>query len=146
MINTEKVEDFYLDYFNNYLTIDRIASDYGYSKDKAEALISFGRKINHSRSTTKQTKATKHRKNWRLWLQSCDLMIAAGFEPNARYSIDYGKNSITLTLDENGKRKVSDTARGATLDLNNSKLAPYDFTNGVHWQFSDGVIVIREGR
>jgi len=48
-----------------------------------------------------------------------------------------------LRLASEGKlRKVSATARGATLDINNSKLRAYDFSHGIRWHFLDGQITI----
>ena len=44
-----KAEQAYLDYFNNYLTIERFASDYGLSVENATLLINQGRKMNHAR-------------------------------------------------------------------------------------------------
>ena len=45
-----EAEQAYLDYFNNYLTIDRFASDYRLSVDNATLLINLGRKLNHARA------------------------------------------------------------------------------------------------
>ena len=45
-----EAEQAYLDYFNNYLTIERFASDYGLSVDNATLLINLGRKLNHARA------------------------------------------------------------------------------------------------
>ena len=92
----------------------------------------------------KHTKATIHRKQWRLWLQGDAQMAEAGFKANARYSVDYGDKQITLTLADDGKRKVSDTARGATIDLNNNALAKYNFSQGAVWRFVNGAIIITE--
>lgn len=36
---------FYLDWVNNYLTVEKIASDYGLTKKKAKALIVEGKKL-----------------------------------------------------------------------------------------------------
>tara|TARA_B110000261_G_scaffold79412_1_gene91368 strand:+ start:1076 stop:1255 length:180 start_codon:yes stop_codon:yes gene_type:complete len=38
-----QVIDFYLDWFNNYLTIDKIAEHHGLDVDDAKALINMGR-------------------------------------------------------------------------------------------------------
>ena len=38
-----QVIDFYLDWFNNYLTIDKIAEHHGIDVDDAKALINMGR-------------------------------------------------------------------------------------------------------
>ena len=45
-----EAEQAYLDYFNNYLTIERFASDYKLSVDNATLLINLGRKLNHARA------------------------------------------------------------------------------------------------
>ena len=45
-----EAEQAYLDYFNNYLTIERFASDYRLSVDNATLLINLGRKLNHARA------------------------------------------------------------------------------------------------
>ena len=42
-----KLELFYLDYFNNFITIAKFAEFYGISEDKAVTLIDMGRVINH---------------------------------------------------------------------------------------------------
>jgi len=92
---------------------------------------------------TKTTQATTHRGNARLWLQNAPEMLQSGFVPNATYSTDYLPSGIVLRLASEGKlRKVSATARGATLDINNSKLRAYDFTHGIRWHFLDGQITI----
>lgn len=44
-----KCETDYLEYFNDYLTIERFASDKGLSVANATALIKIGRKVNHAR-------------------------------------------------------------------------------------------------
>jgi len=42
-------EELYLDYFNNYLTVAKFASDRGLSEPRAEQFIRAGRKIHHAR-------------------------------------------------------------------------------------------------
>ena len=46
-----EAEQGYIDYFNNYLTIERFASDYRLSVDNAKLLINLGRKLNHARAS-----------------------------------------------------------------------------------------------
>jgi hypothetical protein len=41
------IENFYLDYVNNFLTISKMASYYGISEKLCEELINIGRKINN---------------------------------------------------------------------------------------------------
>lgn len=50
MQNTrKKIELFYLDYFNNYLTVEKFAKDNNFTVLKANKLINLGRKINNSK-------------------------------------------------------------------------------------------------
>ena len=42
-----KLELFYLDFFNNYLSVKKFSEFYGISEDKAITLIDMGRVINH---------------------------------------------------------------------------------------------------
>ena len=94
---------------------------------------------------TKTTQVTAHRGNQRLWLQNVPEMLESGFLPNSTYSTEYLADSIVLRLaiaSECKVRKVSATARGATLDINNNKLKAYDFSNGIRWSFQAGVITI----
>ena len=39
----KQLRDFYLDWFNNYLTVEKIAEHHGIGVDDAEALIKMGR-------------------------------------------------------------------------------------------------------
>ena len=43
----EELELFYLDWFNNFLSVKKFAEFYGMSEDKAIILIDMGRVINH---------------------------------------------------------------------------------------------------
>ena len=43
------LEDLYLDWFNNFLTVDRFAEYYGMTAEKASRVINIGRKLNHRR-------------------------------------------------------------------------------------------------
>ena len=42
-----QVIDFYLDWVNNYLTVNKIAEHHGLDLDDAKALISMGRYMHH---------------------------------------------------------------------------------------------------
>ena len=42
-----KLELFYLDFYNNYLSVKKFAEFYGISEDKAVMLIDMGRVINN---------------------------------------------------------------------------------------------------
>ena len=43
-----EIEAFYLDYFNNYTTVNQIAKFYGITESKALGIINVGKLINHS--------------------------------------------------------------------------------------------------
>ena len=43
----EQLELLYLDWFNNFLSVEKFAEFYGMSEDKAIILIDMGRVINH---------------------------------------------------------------------------------------------------
>lgn len=45
----DKVEEMYLDYFNNFITVSYFAEYYKISTEKANRIIDIGRRINHSR-------------------------------------------------------------------------------------------------
>ena len=47
-LNNNEIETMYLDYFNNYLTIDKFAEHYQISWFSAKSVIDKGRLINHS--------------------------------------------------------------------------------------------------
>ena len=51
MINGKSfnAESFYLEYFNDFLTVSKIAEKYEISESEAKSLIKFGREINHKR-------------------------------------------------------------------------------------------------
>ena len=88
------------------------------------------------------TQVTTHRGCNRAWLQNHPSMLKAGFVPNARYNIEYGEQDIVLRLNPEGKRKVSATDRGATLDLVNKKMNKYNLDGGIQWIIADSVITI----
>lgn len=43
----KQLREFYLDWFNNYLTIEKIAEHHGLDVDDAKTLISMGRYMHH---------------------------------------------------------------------------------------------------
>ena len=43
----KELELFYLDWFNNYLSVEKFAEFYGITENKAVTLIDMGRMINH---------------------------------------------------------------------------------------------------
>ena len=46
MLRTINATEFYIDYFNNYLTVQSIADAYGISQETANRLINLGRIYN----------------------------------------------------------------------------------------------------
>ena len=46
-MTVKEVQDFYLDYVNNYLTTQRIADDYGIANELAIQIIDIGRIIHN---------------------------------------------------------------------------------------------------
>ena len=49
----DRIETLYLDWFNNFLTVERFAEYYGMSVDKAHKVIRIGRYLNHRRDNMK---------------------------------------------------------------------------------------------
>lgn len=45
----KKIEKMYIDYFNNFLTVERFAEYYNIEIDKAQRVINLGRIINHNK-------------------------------------------------------------------------------------------------
>lgn len=44
----KQLREFYLDWLNNYLTVEKIAEHHGLDVDDAKALISMGRYMHHN--------------------------------------------------------------------------------------------------
>lgn len=85
----------------------------------------------------------------RIWLEGNKLDII-GFVANVRYAVKINKQTIVLTLDEDGEKKVSSKAskdpnyRTPVIDLHNSGLS--DFLNGseqVEVNHQPGIITIK---
>ena len=92
------------------------------------------------------TKMTMHRGNKRAWLQfngNHPATTVSGFIANARYNTEFKSDSIILKLHKDGKRKVSNTARGSTLDISSKANAPYNWDNGIVWTFTPDTITIK---
>ena len=51
MTSREKIEGLYMDWFNNFLTVDRFAEYYGLTVEQASRVINTGRALNHKRPT-----------------------------------------------------------------------------------------------
>ncbi len=55
----DKLIEFYMDYANNYLTVTKMAEDYGLSLQECKSLIEIGRKYYFDKwETTANRKAT----------------------------------------------------------------------------------------
>jgi len=48
-------EEFFLVYFNDYLSIEKMAEDYGISDELAYELLAHGKKLNRARPTKDET-------------------------------------------------------------------------------------------
>lgn len=83
----------------------------------------------------------------RIWIEGKKL-DAAGFMANARYNVDVSAKSITLTLADDGKRKVSGKTispeyRHPIIDLHASYLAEFVSAGMmVNIEYHTGKIVI----
>lgn len=51
MTNREKIENLYLDWVNNFLTVARFAEHHDMTESKALRVINTGRALNHRRPT-----------------------------------------------------------------------------------------------
>ncbi len=78
-----------------------------------------------------KTKVKKTTRSTRIWIEG-NKLVHAGFVPEAKYSIEvskqpFGRKRITLTLDENGDRKVTKSTRGGKdrpiIDLHSNQVA-----------------------
>lgn len=73
------------------------------------------------------TSAKQTSRAMRVWLENKTLLEAAGFRSGVRYSATYAKGCITLTVDPEGKGKVSSCKRGDAvrpiIDLHSAKVA-----------------------
>jgi hypothetical protein len=49
MTSREKIESLYIDWFNNFLTVDRFAEHHGLTVEQASRVINTGRALNHRR-------------------------------------------------------------------------------------------------
>ncbi len=52
--NEEKKINLFLDYKNNFLTIEKFAEYYGFELEKANSIINQGRELNEKRATENQ--------------------------------------------------------------------------------------------
>lgn len=95
-----------------------------------------------------ENKATMNRGNIRAWRQvkNCPHQTA-----NRRYDIEYnsanayiGGPSVRIEWNENGAKKVSDTARGATIDLVNKSMTELFGTDWMDEKFHNFVWKIDE--
>ena len=50
LILAKELNELYVDYFNNFLTVEGFADYYGYSDFFARKIINSGRKINHNQA------------------------------------------------------------------------------------------------
>ena len=55
----KQLREFYLDWFNNYLTVEKIAEHHGLDVDDAKALINMGRYLHHRHVETMNNEVTQ---------------------------------------------------------------------------------------
>lgn len=96
-------------------------------------------------TTLTHTKATS--RATRIWSEGANN-IKAGFIANATYTITYNTNQITLTLDDNGSRRVTDSNRAGKsrpiIDLHCKAITDiFGQNTPVSIEFSAGKIVIK---
>jgi hypothetical protein len=56
-LNEDKLEELFLDKFNNFLTIDRFAEYYNFTRYEASRIIDLGRAVNLKRSEVNNVKS-----------------------------------------------------------------------------------------
>ncbi len=64
----EWIESMYLDYFNNFLTVDTFAEHYRLTLDQAIEIINKGRAINHTRPVTVNLDGIRNKK-YKEWIK-----------------------------------------------------------------------------
>lgn len=76
---------------------------------------------------TGQTTVKQTSRACRIWLENKSLLERAGFGAEARYSLALAPGKAVLTLDSQGKGRVSSCRRGDTvrpiIDLHNAAIA-----------------------
>lgn len=99
-------------------------------------------------TTTTTTTAKQTARAMRVWLENKAKLEQAGFSAGACFVATYGNGVIVLTLDANGKGKVSSCKRGDSvrpiIDLHNASVASV-FTAGqsLTVTYTAGTIVIK---
>lgn len=95
------------------------------------------------------TTAKKTRRAIRIWFEGQKLALC-GFKPGAKYRIDEtGNKSLTLTLDPDGDRKVSEAKRGSKarpiIDLHSKQIEGiFDEGDRVCVTFTEGTILVNQ--
>ena len=98
-------------------------------------------------ATTTATTAKQTARSMRVWLENKQKLEGAGFTAGACYTATYGAGVIVLTLDVNGKGRVSSCKRGDSvrpiIDLHNAHVAA-TFTAGqpLTVTYSNGYMII----
>ena len=67
----EWIESMYLDYFNNFLTVDTFAEHYGLSMEQANEIINKGRAINLTRPVVFNYQVKN--KKYKEWIASKEV-------------------------------------------------------------------------
>ena len=86
------------------------------------------------------TKLGRNKKNSRVWIEGKRL-DAAGFQVGATYSKKFNKRTIVLTLDGEGKLKVSHRGLVPIIDLSGKKIREFfEAYDRVEVTFREGTI------
>lgn len=59
--NTIELNEFYVDYFNNFITIDRFAEYYNFTRYEASKILDLGKEINHNENLKELYESTINR-------------------------------------------------------------------------------------
>lgn len=96
---------------------------------------------------TGQTTVKRTSRACRIWLENKSLLERAGFSAEARYSLSLSSGRAVLTLDSQGKGRVSSCRRGDTvrpiIDLHNAAIAAqFPAGSAVQVEYRAGTISI----
>ena len=98
--------------------------------------------------STSTTTAKQTTRAMRVWLENKAKLEQAGFSAGASYTATYGAGVIVLTVDANGKGKVSACKRGDSvrpiIDLHNASVAAtFAAGQALTVSYTVGTIVIK---
>ncbi len=110
--------------------------------------VSRSKKMLSHKSTLKHTS-----KGMRIWIENSQFLNDSGFTAGSRYNMEATTDSFILTLNKDGKRKVSNSIRNnkprPIIDLQGQFVSKVfnnsvDFVNAQY--IGDGTIIIEEAK